>query len=94
MVCWPGIVVGDSRTGEADKIDGPYYFFKLIQKIRNSLPSWVPLIGIEGGRIVDWTPCFTPGPLDEFRRQDFDAVAIRLGIRHARLSQEDRSTRH
>ena len=24
----PGIVVGDSRTGEMDKIDGPYYFFK------------------------------------------------------------------
>jgi len=29
----PAIVVGDSRTGEMDKIDGPYYFFKLIQKI-------------------------------------------------------------
>ncbi|HCZ15271.1 MAG TPA: short chain dehydrogenase, partial [Candidatus Accumulibacter sp.] len=28
----PAIVVGDSRTGEMDKIDGPYYFFKLIQK--------------------------------------------------------------
>lgn len=34
----PGIVVGDSRTGEMDKIDGPYYFFKLIQKLRNLLP--------------------------------------------------------
>ena len=47
----PGIVVGDSRTGEADKIDGPYYFFKLIQKMRKALPSWMPTIGIEGGRI-------------------------------------------
>ena len=47
----PGIVVGDSRTGEADKIDGPYYFFKLIQKMRKVLPSWMPTIGIEGGRI-------------------------------------------
>ena len=47
----PGIVVGDSRTGEIDKIDGPYYFFKLIQKLRDALPSWVPMIGIEGGRI-------------------------------------------
>ena len=28
----PALVVGDSRTGEMDKIDGPYYFFKLIQK--------------------------------------------------------------
>ncbi|MEO8081172.1 MAG: SDR family oxidoreductase, partial [Caldimonas sp.] len=24
----PALVVGDSRTGEMDKIDGPYYFFK------------------------------------------------------------------
>ena len=47
----PGIVVGDSRTGEAEKIDGPYYFFKLIQKMRKALPSWMPTIGIEGGRI-------------------------------------------
>ena len=46
----PGIVVGDSRTGEMDKIDGPYYFFKLIQKLRKLLPPWVPVIGIEGGR--------------------------------------------
>ena len=41
----PSIVVGDSRTGEMDKIDGPYYFFKLIQKIRHTLPEWFPLIG-------------------------------------------------
>jgi NAD(P)-dependent dehydrogenase (short-subunit alcohol dehydrogenase family) len=47
----PAICVGDSRTGEIDKIDGPYYFFKLIQKIRDFVPSWVPMIGIEGGRI-------------------------------------------
>ena len=47
----PGIVVGDSRTGEADKIDGPYYFFKLIQKMRRLLPPWMPTIGLEGGRL-------------------------------------------
>ena len=47
----PGIVVGDSRTGEMDKIDGPYYFFKLIQKLRNLLPPWMPMIGLEGGRL-------------------------------------------
>ncbi|MBA5606397.1 SDR family oxidoreductase [Duganella sp. FT3S] len=47
----PGMVVGDSRTGEMDKIDGPYYFFKLIQRIRQLLPPWMPTIGIEGGRI-------------------------------------------
>ncbi|HYC35416.1 MAG TPA: SDR family oxidoreductase [Usitatibacter sp.] len=47
----PAIVVGHSRTGEIDKIDGPYYFFKLIQKMRRALPPWMPTIGIEGGRI-------------------------------------------
>jgi len=47
----PGIVVGDSRDGEMDKIDGPYYFFKLIQKMRRLLPPWMPNIGLEGGRI-------------------------------------------
>ncbi|HEX7649487.1 MAG TPA: SDR family oxidoreductase [Noviherbaspirillum sp.] len=47
----PGLVVGDSKTGEMDKIDGPYYFFKLIQRIRQMLPPWMPTIGIEGGRI-------------------------------------------
>jgi NAD(P)-dependent dehydrogenase (short-subunit alcohol dehydrogenase family) len=47
----PGIVVGHSQTGQIDKADGPYYFFKLIQKLRQSLPPWVPLIGLEGGYI-------------------------------------------
>ncbi|HEX9390673.1 MAG TPA: SDR family oxidoreductase [Usitatibacteraceae bacterium] len=47
----PGMVVGHSQTGEIDKIDGPYYFFKFIQKMRNMLPQWMPTIGIEGGRI-------------------------------------------
>jgi len=42
----PALVVGHSRTGEIDKVDGPYYFFKLIQKMRHALPSWVPTIGI------------------------------------------------
>jgi len=47
----PGFVVGDSKTGYIDKIDGPYYFFKFIQKMRNMLPPWMPMVGIEGGRI-------------------------------------------
>jgi NAD(P)-dependent dehydrogenase (short-subunit alcohol dehydrogenase family) len=47
----PAIVVGDSRSGEMDKVDGPYYFFKLIQKMRKILPVWMPAIGLEGGRI-------------------------------------------
>jgi len=47
----PGIVVGHSQTGEIDKVDGPYYFFKMIQKLRQTLPAWFPLVGFEGGYI-------------------------------------------
>jgi NAD(P)-dependent dehydrogenase (short-subunit alcohol dehydrogenase family) len=50
LVFRPGIVVGHSETGEMDKIDGPYYFFKLLQKLRNALPEWFPLAGPEGGQ--------------------------------------------
>ncbi len=47
----PGIVVGDSQTGEIDKIDGPYYAFKLLQRARRVLPAWLPTLGIEGREI-------------------------------------------
>jgi NAD(P)-dependent dehydrogenase (short-subunit alcohol dehydrogenase family) len=47
----PGIVVGHSETGEMDKIDGPYYFFKLLQRLRGIVPPWLPTIGIEGKEI-------------------------------------------
>ncbi|SFF23239.1 Short-chain dehydrogenase [Fontimonas thermophila] len=47
----PGAVVGHSETGEMDKIDGPYYFFKTIQKISYTVPKWLPLLGVEGGRV-------------------------------------------
>jgi NAD(P)-dependent dehydrogenase (short-subunit alcohol dehydrogenase family) len=47
----PGMVVGHSATGKTDKIDGPYYFFEMIQKLRDNVPRWVPLIGFEGGHV-------------------------------------------
>ncbi|UDF35276.1 UNVERIFIED_ORG: SDR family oxidoreductase [Shinella sp. XGS7] len=47
----PAMVVGDSHTGEAEKVDGPYYFFKLIQRLRQILPPWMPSLGLEGGRV-------------------------------------------
>lgn len=47
----PAMVVGDSATGRIDKIDGPYYLFKLIQKIRQAVPAWFPMVGLEGGYI-------------------------------------------
>ena len=47
----PGVVVGHSQTGEIDKIDGPYYFFRTIQRLRGAMPSWLRVIGVEGGEI-------------------------------------------
>ena len=60
----PGIVVGHSKTGEIDKIDGPYYFFKLIQKMRRMLPPWVPTLGLEGGRVNLVPVDFVAGAMD------------------------------
>jgi NAD(P)-dependent dehydrogenase (short-subunit alcohol dehydrogenase family) len=45
----PSVVIGHSKTGEMDKIDGPYYFFKALQKARHALPEWFPLVGLEFG---------------------------------------------
>jgi NAD(P)-dependent dehydrogenase (short-subunit alcohol dehydrogenase family) len=50
LVYRPGIVIGHSETGEMDKVDGPYYFFKLLQRLRAALPEWFPLAGPEGGK--------------------------------------------
>ncbi|HPT51130.1 MAG TPA: SDR family oxidoreductase [Accumulibacter sp.] len=66
----PAIVVGDSQTGEMDKIDGPYYFFKLIQKMRKMFPSWMPTIGIEGGRINVVPVDFVVAALDHIAHQE------------------------
>ncbi|HKC18905.1 MAG TPA: SDR family oxidoreductase [Candidatus Dormibacteraeota bacterium] len=68
----PGLVVGSSATGEADRIDGPYYAFKLIQRLRNAIPQWVPLIGIEGGEI-------NIVPVD-FVARALDAIGHREGL--------------
>src|SRR5690349_22118711 len=68
----PGLVVGSSETGEADRIDGPYYAFKLIQRLRNAIPQWVPLIGIEGGEV-------NIVPVD-FVARALDAIGHREGL--------------
>lgn len=39
----PTALVGHSRTGEMDRIDGLYYLFKPIRKLRDLLPRWFPL---------------------------------------------------
>ncbi|MCV7279211.1 SDR family oxidoreductase [Mycolicibacterium flavescens] len=45
----PAVVVGDSRTGEMDKVDGPYYFFPLLAKLAK-LPSLTPMALPDVGR--------------------------------------------
>ncbi|MET1071383.1 MAG: SDR family oxidoreductase, partial [Umezawaea sp.] len=40
----PGAVVGDSRTGGMDKVDGPYYFFPALAALAHA-PSWLPVPG-------------------------------------------------
>ncbi|WP_353372754.1 SDR family oxidoreductase [Mycobacterium sp.] len=45
----PAVVVGDSRTGEMDKVDGPYYFFGILAKLRK-LPSFTPMVLPDAGR--------------------------------------------
>jgi hypothetical protein len=65
----PAMVVGDSTTGEMDKIDGPYYFFKLIQRMRQILPPWMPSIGLEGGRVNIVPVDFVVAALDHISHQ-------------------------
>ncbi|WP_066267237.1 SDR family oxidoreductase [Hydrogenophaga palleronii] len=65
----PAAVVGDSQTGEMDKIDGPYYFFKLIQRLRQILPPWMPSVGLEGGRINIVPVDFVVDALDHIAHQ-------------------------
>jgi thioester reductase-like protein/NADP-dependent 3-hydroxy acid dehydrogenase YdfG len=45
----PAVVVGDSRTGEMDKIDGPYYFFGVFAKLAR-LPRFTPIALPDSGR--------------------------------------------
>ncbi|TAM65012.1 SDR family oxidoreductase [Mycobacterium sp.] len=45
----PAVVVGDSRTGEMDKVDGPYYFFGVLAKLA-VLPKLTPILLPDTGR--------------------------------------------
>jgi NAD(P)-dependent dehydrogenase (short-subunit alcohol dehydrogenase family) len=75
----PGIVVGHSESGEMDKIDGPYYFFKLLQRARNALPQWFPGVGIEGRKINIVPVDFVAKAMDHIAHIDgFDGQAFHL----------------
>jgi NAD(P)-dependent dehydrogenase (short-subunit alcohol dehydrogenase family) len=75
----PGIVVGDSRTGKIDKVDGPYYGFKLLQQMRRVLPSWLPTLGVEGGEINIVPVDYVADAIDYIAHQpDLDGQAFSL----------------
>jgi len=78
----PAMVVGDSTTGEMDKIDGPYYFFKLIQRMRQILPPWMPSVGLEGGRINIVPVDFVVDALDHISHGQRAGAARALPVRH------------
>jgi thioester reductase-like protein len=85
----PGIVVGDSRTGEIDKIDGPYYFFKLLQRARRTMPSWLPAIGVEGGEINIVPVDYVAAAIDHIAHQpDLDGQAFHLTDPHPKTAGE------
>jgi NAD(P)-dependent dehydrogenase (short-subunit alcohol dehydrogenase family) len=44
----PAIVVGHSKTGAMDKVDGPYYFFPALARLAQ-LPTWLPLVAPDLG---------------------------------------------
>ncbi|MGV9792119.1 SDR family oxidoreductase [Gordonia sp. NPDC003422] len=53
----PSVVVGDSRTGEMDKIDGPYYFFgqlALLGRLPSALRLPMPDLGMINMVPVDY----------------------------------------
>ena len=75
----PAIVVGHSQTGEMDKVDGPYYFFKALQKARHALPEWFPLAGPELGRTNIVPVDYVAAALDRIAHQPgLDGQAFHL----------------
>jgi thioester reductase-like protein len=90
----PAVVVGDSKTGEMDKVDGPYYFFKPIQKLRHFLPEWLPLVGPEMGYTNIVPVDFVADAMDHIAHQEgHDGQAFHLTNPRPRRSWPCASTR-
>jgi len=47
----PGMVVGHSKTGDMDKVDGPYYFFEAIRDLNKIVPEGFPLLMNKAGTV-------------------------------------------
>jgi NAD(P)-dependent dehydrogenase (short-subunit alcohol dehydrogenase family) len=75
----PSMVVGDSRTGAIDKVDGPYLTFKWIKRAANNLPAWLPTPGIVGGRANMVPVDFVAGAIDHLmHKPGLDGRAFHL----------------
>ena len=67
----PGMVVGDSQTGEMDKVDGPYYLFGLLQRLAAAFPSRAPLLGVDTGGVMNIVPVdFVADAMDHIAHQN------------------------
>jgi NAD(P)-dependent dehydrogenase (short-subunit alcohol dehydrogenase family) len=85
----PSVVIGHSKTGEMDKIDGPYYFFKALQKARHALPEWLPLIGLEFGYTNIVPVDYVAAAIDHIAHQpDLDGQAFHLMASKSQRSGE------
>jgi NAD(P)-dependent dehydrogenase (short-subunit alcohol dehydrogenase family) len=89
----PAIVVGSSKTGEMDKIDGPYYFFTAIKMARHLLPGWFPLIGPELGYTNIVPVDFVADAMDYIAHEDgLDGQAFHLTSPKSQRSGEVMNT--
>jgi NAD(P)-dependent dehydrogenase (short-subunit alcohol dehydrogenase family) len=89
----PAIVVGNSHTGEMDKIDGPYYFFTAIKMARHFLPGWFPLVGPELGYTNIVPVDFVAAAMDQIAHEPgLDGQAFHLAAPKSQRSGEVMNT--
>jgi NAD(P)-dependent dehydrogenase (short-subunit alcohol dehydrogenase family) len=75
----PAVVVGHSETGAMDKVDGPYYFFPLFKRMRDNLPQWLPVIGVDLGDTNVVPVDYVAKAMDHIAHQPgFDGQAFHL----------------
>jgi NAD(P)-dependent dehydrogenase (short-subunit alcohol dehydrogenase family) len=72
----PSAIVGDSTSGEIDKLDGPYYMFLLVSSLKRWLPTWAPLVIPKLQGILDIVPVdYVVNALVELSFMDEDMLA-------------------
>lgn len=75
----PAIVVGDSRSGRAEKVDGPYYFLPLLERAGERLPQSLPLVAPELGQTNIVPVDYVAAAIDHIAHQpDLDGQTFHL----------------